>query len=91
MLLNEGLLCKETHKSVIRFAPPLMITKKRLIGQLKKLQKLFLQFDEETISFSTVSMGRNEKNTYGKTMTYKEIAIKIGRPKSSRAVSKRLW
>ena len=28
-----------------------------------------------------------EKIPYGKTMTYKEIAIKIGRPKSSRAVA----
>jgi ornithine--oxo-acid transaminase len=30
MLLNEGLLCKETHKTVIRFAPPLMITKRTI-------------------------------------------------------------
>ena len=28
-----------------------------------------------------------EKIPYGKTMTYKDIAIKIGRPKSSRAVA----
>ena len=28
-----------------------------------------------------------EKIHYAKTMTYKEIAIKIGRPKSSRAVA----
>ncbi|MCX5997221.1 MAG: aminotransferase class III-fold pyridoxal phosphate-dependent enzyme, partial [Chloroflexi bacterium] len=24
-LMGEGLLCKETHKNVIRFAPPLII------------------------------------------------------------------
>ena len=27
LLLNEGILCKETHETVIRFAPPLVITK----------------------------------------------------------------
>ena len=27
--MHEGMLCKETHENVIRFAPPLVITKKR--------------------------------------------------------------
>ena len=27
LLLNEGILCKETHETVIRFAPPLVVTK----------------------------------------------------------------
>ena len=40
MLLNEGLLCKETHKSVIRFAPPLMISKKELDWAIKKITKV---------------------------------------------------
>lgn len=40
MLLNEGLLCKETHKTVIRFAPPLMITKKQLDWAIKKITKV---------------------------------------------------
>ena len=39
-LLNEGLLCKETHKSVIRFAPPLMISKKELDWAIKKITKV---------------------------------------------------
>ena len=40
MLLNEGLLCKETHKTVIRFAPPLMITKEQLDWAIKKITKV---------------------------------------------------
>ena len=40
LLLNEGLLCKETHKTVIRFAPPLMITKKEIDWAIKKITKV---------------------------------------------------
>ena len=40
MLLDEGILCKETHKSVIRFAPPLMISKKELDMAIKKITKV---------------------------------------------------
>ena len=40
MLLNEGILCKETHKTVIRFAPPLMITKEQLDWAIKKITKV---------------------------------------------------
>ncbi len=40
MLLNEGLLCKETHKSVIRFAPPLMISKQDLDWAISKIIKV---------------------------------------------------
>ena len=40
MLLNEGLLCKETHKTVIRFAPPLMISKKDLDWAINKITKV---------------------------------------------------
>ena len=40
MLLNEGLLCKETHKTVIRFAPPLMISKDDLDWAIKKITKV---------------------------------------------------
>ena len=28
--MEEGLLCKETHEMVIRFAPPLVITKEEI-------------------------------------------------------------
>jgi len=40
MLLNEGLLCKETHKTVIRFAPPLMISKEDLDWAIEKITKV---------------------------------------------------
>ena len=40
MLLNEGLLCKETHKTVIRFAPPLMISKEDLDWAINKITKV---------------------------------------------------
>ena len=39
--MNEGLLCKETHENVIRFAPPLVIDKKELNMALRRVQKVF--------------------------------------------------
>jgi len=42
---KEGLLCKETHESVIRFAPPLIIKKKDLNWALKKIKKVFKELD----------------------------------------------
>ncbi len=40
-LKELGLLCKETHDTVIRFAPPLVITKEELDWAIKKIQKVF--------------------------------------------------
>lgn len=40
-LKKEGLLCKETHEHVIRFAPPLIIRQKDLNWALKKVKKVF--------------------------------------------------
>jgi ornithine--oxo-acid transaminase len=40
-LMAEGLLCKETHENVIRFAPPLVVTKKDLNWALRKIEKVF--------------------------------------------------
>lgn len=40
-LKEEGLLCKETHETVIRFAPPLIITKEQLDWALEKIKKVF--------------------------------------------------
>ncbi|MDP4085673.1 MAG: ornithine--oxo-acid transaminase [Bacillota bacterium] len=39
-LKEYGLLCKETHESVIRFAPPLIITKKELDWAIEQIQKV---------------------------------------------------
>ncbi|WP_066386671.1 ornithine--oxo-acid transaminase [Neobacillus mesonae] len=39
-LKEEGLLCKETHESVIRFAPPLVITKEELDWAIERIHKV---------------------------------------------------
>jgi ornithine--oxo-acid transaminase len=40
-LKKEGLLCKETHDNVIRFAPPLIIRQKDLNWALKRVKQVF--------------------------------------------------
>jgi len=44
-LKKEGLLCKETHETVIRFAPPLIIKGKELDWAFKKIKKVFKELD----------------------------------------------
>ncbi len=44
-LEEEGLLCKETHEHVIRFAPPLIIKKKDLDWAYKRIKKVFKELD----------------------------------------------
>ncbi len=39
-LLKEGILCKETHETVIRIAPPLVITKQEIDWALERLQRV---------------------------------------------------
>jgi len=39
-LMKEGLLCKETHDMVIRFAPPLVITQKQIDWAVKRIKKV---------------------------------------------------
>ncbi|KHF30387.1 Ornithine aminotransferase [Anoxybacillus sp. BCO1] len=40
---TRRLLCKETHDTVIRFAPPLVITKEELDWAIEKVKKVFEQ------------------------------------------------
>lgn len=40
-LKELGLLCKETHDTVIRFAPPLVITKEEIDWALERIRKVF--------------------------------------------------
>ncbi|MFS0637823.1 ornithine--oxo-acid transaminase [Mesobacillus foraminis] len=40
-LKEEGLLCKETHDTVIRFAPPLIISKEELDWAIERINKIF--------------------------------------------------
>jgi len=39
-LKNEGMLCKETHQHVIRFAPPLIIKKEDIDWALERIEKV---------------------------------------------------
>ena len=39
-LQDEGLLCKETHETVIRFAPPLVITKEDIDWAFERIKKV---------------------------------------------------
>ncbi|MEO0132445.1 MAG: ornithine--oxo-acid transaminase [candidate division WOR-3 bacterium] len=39
-LMNEGILAKETHSYVIRFAPPLVITRKEIDWALPRIRKV---------------------------------------------------
>jgi ornithine--oxo-acid transaminase len=41
-LMTEGLLCKETHKNVIRFAPPLIIQKEDIDWALEKIETVLM-------------------------------------------------
>jgi ornithine--oxo-acid transaminase len=41
-LKELGLLCKETHDTVIRFAPPLVIKKEELDWAIEKIKKVFV-------------------------------------------------
>lgn len=42
-LKDQGLLCKETHSTVIRFAPPLTISKEELDWAIERIEKVFAE------------------------------------------------
>ena len=42
-LMTQGLLCKETHENIIRFAPPLVITKKEIDWAMERIEKVLTQ------------------------------------------------
>ncbi|MCX6163391.1 MAG: aminotransferase class III-fold pyridoxal phosphate-dependent enzyme, partial [Ignavibacteriae bacterium] len=39
-LMKLGMLCKETHEHVIRFAPPLVITKEEIDWAVEQVKKV---------------------------------------------------
>ena len=43
-LMNEGILAKETHETVIRFAPPLTITKEEIDWAMEKIIKVLMEY-----------------------------------------------
>ena len=42
--MEEGVLAKETHETVIRFAPPLIITKNEIDWAMTKIKKVLTDF-----------------------------------------------
>ena len=42
-LQNLGILCKETHDNIIRFAPPLVITREDIDWAMENIDKVFLE------------------------------------------------
>jgi ornithine--oxo-acid transaminase len=42
-LKEKGMLCKETHENVIRFAPPLIITKEEIDWALERIEEVLGQ------------------------------------------------
>ena len=44
-LKEEGILCKETHDNVIRFAPPLVITKDEIDWAFERIEKVVKELD----------------------------------------------
>lgn len=41
-LMSKGILCKETHENVIRFAPPLVITKEEIDWAIPKIEETLM-------------------------------------------------
>lgn len=46
-LKDKGLLCKETHETVVRFAPPMTITKEELDWAIEQVRAVLTDMDEE--------------------------------------------
>ena len=44
-LMDEGILCKETHENIIRFAPPLVISKEDIDWACEKIEKVVKELD----------------------------------------------
>jgi ornithine--oxo-acid transaminase len=41
-LLDKGLLCKDTHGKIIRFSPPLVITRDEVDWALERIESVFI-------------------------------------------------
>jgi ornithine--oxo-acid transaminase len=42
--MHEGILAKETHATVIRFAPPLIITKEEIDWAMERIKRVLNNF-----------------------------------------------
>jgi ornithine--oxo-acid transaminase len=45
-LMDEGILCKETHENVIRIAPPLVITKEEIDWACERIEKVVKELED---------------------------------------------
>lgn len=60
-LMNEGLLCKETHDRVVRFAPPLVTTREDLewaVGKIRKASPRWIEIIGRPAGAREESIGR---------------------------------
>ncbi|MEA3335890.1 MAG: ornithine--oxo-acid transaminase [Chloroflexota bacterium] len=59
-LAEEGVLCKETHETVIRFAPPLIVTREEIDWLVDRVEAVFERIESEDglASESTVGTAR---------------------------------
>ena len=44
--MDRGLLSKETHKTVVRLAPPLVVTKEQLDWAVQQIREVLEEMDE---------------------------------------------
>ncbi|MGB5529585.1 MAG: aminotransferase class III-fold pyridoxal phosphate-dependent enzyme, partial [Ignavibacteriaceae bacterium] len=49
-LKENGLLAKPTHGDIIRFAPPLVITKEEINFAVETIRNVLLKFEKETVA-----------------------------------------
>ncbi len=47
LLMKEGILCKETHENIIRFAPPLVVTKDEIDWAVERISKVVKSLDNK--------------------------------------------
>ena len=48
-LKNNGLLAKPTHGDIIRFAPPLVITKEEIDWAIETIKNVLVNFEKENL------------------------------------------
>jgi ornithine--oxo-acid transaminase len=60
-LRDRGVLCKETHETVIRIAPPLMISREDLDWGLEQIERVL---DERRVEGTEARSARNEEDAF---------------------------
>ncbi|MFB3056045.1 MAG: ornithine--oxo-acid transaminase [Ignavibacteriaceae bacterium] len=55
-LKNSGLLAKPTHRDIIRFAPPLVITKEEIEWAVNTIKNVLVKFEKENIPAEEINL-----------------------------------